>query len=89
MSRKTIQREHVVFRAPTKPSYIKRSVSPKNVDRRNFWFFDLGVKTGNDISFYFRVGFQIRNAFPNAANDIGVLYRRQPVSAQCNIGTER
>ena len=48
---------HIVSKAPTELSYIKRSSYMNDVTTENNWTFDLGVGDGIDIPVFLLVGF--------------------------------
>ena len=55
--------EHIVSKAPTELTYIKRSSYTKDVTTENNWTFELGVGDGIDIPIYLVVRFMQRDQF--------------------------
>ena len=47
---------HILSKAPTELSYIKRSPFVKDLTSENNWVFELGVGDGIDIPIYVIVG---------------------------------
>ena len=54
---------HIVSKAATELSYIKKSSYMKDVTSENNWTSELGVGDGNDIPIYREVGFIQRDQF--------------------------
>ena len=63
ISNQKLMLEHIVSKAPTELSYIKRSSFMKDVTTENNWIFELGVGDGIDIPIYVIVGFLQRDQF--------------------------
>ena len=76
--RKTLLREHKIFRATTPLSYIERYVGKKSLDAYFRWFFfDLRVKSGNNVPIYVIVGFQNWNRIFNGTPNNDVFHKLQ------------
>ena len=80
---------HIVSKAPTGVSYIKRSSYMKDVTTEINWTFELGVGVGVDIPICVIVGFMQRDQFNQQHQNNDTYYRRSVVNAQFIIGSEK
>ena len=80
--------EHIISRAATELSFIKRSSYMKVVTNENNWTFALGVGDGIDIPIYVTVGFIQRDQFNQQHQNNDTFHRPSVVNAQCIIGSE-
>ena len=80
---------HIVSRAATELSYIKRSSYMKDVTTQKIWTFELGVGYGVDKPIYVKVGFMQRDQFNQQHQNNDTFYRLNVVNANCNIGSEK
>ena len=81
--------KQITSKTPTELQYVERSVSVKEVNRRNFWSFELGTQEGIKVPIWIIVGFPQRDRqdTQNLKNDY--FYRPPVSSCQCILGTER
>ena len=80
---------HIVSKAATELSYIKKSSLMKDVTTENNWFFELGVGDGIDLPIYVIVGFLPRDQFNQQHQNNDTFYRPSVVNAQCTHGSEK
>ena len=80
---------HIVSKAPTELSYIKRSSYMKDLTTENNWSFELGVGDGIEIPTYVIVGFMQRDQFNQQHRNNDTFYRPSVLNAQCSIGSEK
>ena len=80
---------HIVSKAATEVSYIKRSSNMKEVITETNWIFELGVENFVDIPIYVTVGFMQRHQFNQQHQNNDTFYRPSIVNAQCNISNEK
>ena len=81
--------EHIVSRAATELSFIKKSSYVEEVTNENNWVFELGAGHGIDIPIYVIVGIMQRDQFNQQHQNNDVFYRPSVVNAQCIIGSEK
>ena len=80
--------DHIVSRAATELTYIRRSLYTKDVTAENNWTFELGVKSGIDVPIYLKIGFMQKDQFNQQHQNVDTLNRPNVVNAQCKIGSE-
>ena len=80
---------HIVCKAPTELSYIKRSSYMNDVTTENTWTCELGVGDGINQPIYVMVGFMQRDQFNQQHQNNDTFSRPSVVNAQCIIGSEK
>ena len=86
MSNQNLMLGHIVSKAPTELSYVKRSSYMKDVTTENDWTFELGFGDGVDIPFYVIVGFMQRDQINQQHQKNDTFRKPSVVNAQCVIG---
>ena len=80
---------HIVSKAATELSYIKRSSYMKGVTTEINWNFELGVGDGIYILIYVIVGVMQRDQLNQQHQNKDTFYRPSVVNAQCVSGNEK
>ena len=89
IQQQSILSKQILNKTPTQIQYPERSVFMKEVNKQNFWTFELGTQEGINIPTWIFVAFQQndRQHDQNLNND--TFFRLSVTSAQVVIGTER
>ena len=80
---------HIVSKAATEISYIKRSSHMKHVATENNWIFELGVGDGIDIPIFVVVGFMQSDQLNQQHQHNDTFHRPSVVKSQCFIGSDK
>ena len=80
---------HIVSRAATELSYIKRSSDMKDGATENNWTFELGVGDGIAIPLFVIVGFMQRDQFNQQHQNNVTFYRPSLINPQRIIGNDK
>ena len=73
---------HIICKAATELSSIKRPSYMKVVTTENNWTFELGVRDGIDIPIYVIIEFMQRDQFNQQHQNNDTFYRPSVVNAQ-------
>ena len=80
---------HIVCKAATELTYIKRSSFMKDITTENIWTFELGVGDGFNIPIYVVVGFLQREQFNQQHQNNDTFNRPSVMKAKCIIADEK
>ena len=80
---------HIVSKAPTELSFIKRSSYMKDVTTENNWNFALGVEGGIGITIYVVAGLMQRSQLNQKHQNKETFFKPSVVNAHCIIGSEK
>ena len=81
MSNQHLTLAHIVSKAPTDLSFVKRPTYMKDVTTENNWTFELGLGYGVDIPIYVIVGFKQRDQVNQQHRNNYTFYRPSVLNA--------